>query len=436
MCTINSFINRLKMKNKLREVNEEIDLNEAVNIAWEEDGKRAIILNNIKGYRTRSIYNVVYGREAILEALNVKSYEDAYRKLSFSLEKPSKPRSKSITLTHKRLNNINIEDILPLPKFFPKDGGKYITSSIILAGDDEGNYNASIHRMMYIGRNRFAVRIVPRHLYKILTSFIKKHQDLPVVIIIGVHPALMLAASTSPEYGVYEVYVANTLLDNNLHVDTLLDTEIPTPLESEIIMLGRIRYDLKVEEGPFVDITGTYDIVRLEHVLEVDELWISEGDKENPLFHNILPSGVEHKVLMGFPRETQIWSSVRKVVPEVKAVRLTKGGCGWLHAVISIRKGHEGDGKNVILAAFSAHPSLKHVVVVDDDINVEDINDVEWAIATRFRADRDLIVISNVRGSTLDPTSENGLTSKMGIDATAPLAEREKFLRVKRHVSH
>ncbi|MDH5459696.1 MAG: UbiD family decarboxylase, partial [Candidatus Bathyarchaeota archaeon] len=119
---------------------------------------------------------------------------------------------------------------------------------------------------------------------------------------------------------------------------------------------------------------------------------------------------------------------------KVYAVNLSDGGSGWLHAIISIEKQLDGDGKNALLAAFAAHPSLKHVVVVDSDIDVYNVSDVEWAIATRFQASKDLIVIENVRGSTLDSSAdqETGLTTKMGIDATRPLAKpREKFERAK-----
>ena len=133
---------------------------------------------------------------------------------------------------------------------------------------------------------------------------------------------------------------------------------------------------------------------------------------------------------MGLPREAAIYESVSKVVPKVKAVNLSAGGCGWLHAIISIEKQTEGDGKTAILAAFAAHPSLKHAIIVDSDIDIFNPEEVERALALRFQADKDLIVIPNARGSTLDPSADQkqGLTSKMGIDATRPLnVPKENF---------
>ena len=135
---------------------------------------------------------------------------------------------------------------------------------------------------------------------------------------------------------------------------------------------------------------------------------------------------------MGLPQEPRMYKGIRNTVPSVKNVALTEGGCCWLHAVVSIEKKTEGDGKNAILAALASHPSLKHVVVVDDDINIYDPKDVEYAIATRAQADKDIIIISGAKGSSLDPSGDhkNKLTAKMGIDATISLNKnRDEFIR-------
>jgi 2,5-furandicarboxylate decarboxylase 1 len=156
--------------------------------------------------------------------------------------------------------------------------------------------------------------------------------------------------------------------------------------------------------------------------------------REDYVYQALLPSGAEHRLLMGLPHEVLIWEAVSKVVPKVYAVNLSVGGSGWLHAIISVEKQLDGDGKNALLAAFAAHPSLKHAVVVDSDIDVFNVSDVEWAIATRFQASEDIIIIKNVRGSTLDSSAdqETGLTSKMGVDATKPFTKpNEKFERAK-----
>src|SRR5438093_521393 len=159
-------------------------------------------------------------------------------------------------------------------------------------------------------------------------------------------------------------------------------------------------------------------------------VWVAEWEgarnlsfhRNHPSFHIIVGGLDEHFMFMGMPREPVIYQAVSRAVPHVKAVRLTEGGCAWLHGVVSIRKQHQGDGKNAIMAAFGAHTSMKQVVIVDEDIDIFDDRDVEWAIATRFQADRGLVVLHDVRGSSIDPSARDGFTSKMGIDATKPLA--------------
>jgi UbiD family decarboxylase len=153
--------------------------------------------------------------------------------------------------------------------------------------------------------------------------------------------------------------------------------------------------------------------------------------KQGAVYHGILPGGNEHKLLMGAPYEPKIYRAVAGVT-EVKNVSLTRGGCGYLHAVIQIKKNTEGDAKNAIMAAFAVHTSLKHVVVVDDDIDVTDPEDVEFAMATRVRADKDVMIITGVRGSSLDPCRlDNGTNVKVGVDATMEMGREEKFIRAR-----
>ena len=194
--------------------------------------------------------------------------------------------------------------------------------------------------------------------------------------------------------------------------------------EAEIILEGFIGAE-RTDEGPFVDITGTYDPVRQEPIIKFTGMYL----KPDFIYHGILPGGNEHKMLMGVPYEPKIFRAVAGVT-QVKNVILTKGGCGYLHAVIQIKKSTQGDAKNAIMAAFAAHTSLKHVVIVDEDINPEEPEEVEYAIATRVSGNQDIIVITGVRGSSLDPCQlEDGTNVKVGVDATMVMGREEDFRR-------
>ncbi len=420
--TLGKYLEKDNVRKNLLEVRDrKSSVLEASKIAYNNQ-RKPILFYKIDDKKFPLVMNAFFSRDLIFEELKVRKDTEVYLKFLRALTNPTKMREDSLEKYYVK-TKLTLND-LPILKFYPRDGGKYLTSSIVLAGDGEGVFNASIHRLMVINERKAAIRIVPRHLYKMFLKFKSMGKDIPIAILVGTHPLIALCAAFSPPYGIYEMEVANTLFNGFIKAAYVGKTEIPVPLVSEFILLGVIKCSEEAEEGPFVDILETYDSVRKQPVVEIKEVWIRE---DGGVFQEILPGGYEHKFLMGFPREVMIWDSVRKVVPEVKAVRLTPGSGGWLHAIISIKKQSEGDGKNAILAAFSGHPSLKHVIVVDDDINIDDSEEVEWAIATRFRADRDLVIISNVKGSTLDPMSEEGLTAKMGIDATKPLNKPSIF---------
>ncbi|HID17422.1 TPA: UbiD family decarboxylase, partial [Candidatus Bathyarchaeota archaeon] len=258
----------------------------------------------------------------------------------------------------------------------------------------------------------------------------KGRKELKVAIALGLHPAVLLAAASPAPYGVSEYWVANAMMGGKLSLTPTSDGELTVPADAEIVFEGRLLLDKEVDEGPFVDLTGTYDIMRKQPIIELTS-FMHRGDF---LYQALLPGGSEHKLLMGLPYEAKIYGAVSNVIPTVKNVFLTPGGCGWLHARISIDKQTEGDGKTAMMAAFGAHPSLKMAVVVDSDVDVFNDEEVEWALATRLQPDRGLVVVKFARGSTLDPSADQelALTSKLGVDATRTLLKpKEKFEKAK-----
>jgi UbiD family decarboxylase len=309
---------------------------------------------------------------------------------------------------------------LPIPRFYPEDGGRYVTAGVIIA-ESEGKRNVSFHRLMLLDERRFAIRLVPRHLYTMYKQALAEGHDLPIAICIGVCPSVLLAAATSTAYDQDELHIASALryecTGKPLEV-AKTKNGLLVPAHAEIVLEGRIGKET-AEEGPFVDITGTYDDKRIQPVVEIDRAYA----RRDPVFHIVLPGGLEHHLLMGLPREPMIYRSVAQVVPKVHGVRLTEGGCCWLHGVVSITKNKDGDGVNAIMAAFTGHPSMKQVIVVDEDVDVNDERRVEWSVATRFQGFRDLVVVNNAAGSSLDPSAGN-VTSKVGIDATKPLGAK------------
>jgi len=383
-----------------------------------------LLFEKIRGNDRKVVANVCGTRKRICRALDV-GQDGLHGKLIKAWHSPKKTKLVE-NCPAEKIRMVDLSSV-PILTHFEKDASPYITSAVVHAKSADGEIgNVSVHRLQVLDKSHLAIRLVPRHLFKLWRMAKEAGRDLDVAISIGVHPAVGLAASSPAPFGVCEFDVANALMDGGLRLIQCENVDAFAPADAELVLEGRISMAREVVEGPFVDITGTYDIQRKQPIVTVVGLM----QREDYIYHGLLPSGAEHRLLMGVPHEVLIWEAVSKVVPKVHAVNLSAGGCGWLHAVISVEKQLEGDGKNVLLAAFAAHPSLKHAVVVDPDIDVFDISSVEWAIASRFQGSKDLIVVKNVRGSTLDSSAdqETGLTTKVGFDATRPFAKpKEKF---------
>ncbi|GAF79658.1 unnamed protein product, partial [marine sediment metagenome] len=229
-------------------------------------------------------------------------------------------------------------------------------------------------------------------------------------ICIGNPMSVLIAAAVSAEPDKNELGIANALAETKL-----IEIDGHRVPEAEIVIIAEMT-DEEHDEGPFLDTTETQDIVRKQRVAQVKKIFAKPG----AVYQALLPGGLEHKLLMGMPREPTIFREVSKVC-ECKDVSVTPGGCSWLHAAVSIKKKDPDDGRKAIEAAFEGHKSLKHVFVVDEDINIHDPHEIEWAMATRFQGDRDLITKRD-KGSSLDPSSdlETRETTKMGFDLTIP----------------
>jgi UbiD family decarboxylase len=316
---------------------------------------------------------------------------------------------------------------LPIPRYFERDASNYITSGIVFSEYGKKR-NVSFHRFMIIGDKKAVIRLVPRDLFRMYNEAIAAGEELKISLVIGAFPTFLLSAATSVDYWIDESKIASSIRKKTLgerEKMVRMDNGIFVPFEAEYIFNGVITKEKYPVEGPFLDITRTYDMQENQPVAIFDSMYTNR----DPVFHLLLPGGYEHYNLMGMPREPTIFNEIKKEGIDVIDVRLTYGGNSWLHGVVKIKKLKDDDGRRAIIASFKGHKSMKHVVVVDDDINIENMEEVEWAIATRFQADRDLIIIKE-RGSSLDPSRyDNDITAKMGLDATIK-GDRKKFQRV------
>lgn len=338
-----------------------------------------------------------------------------------AIKQPAPPQKVSAGVCQEEV--ITNPDLNQLPILFhtAEDGGKYISAGVVIAAHPEHGQNLDFHRCMQISRNQLAVRVVKnRH----FDRFLLERKNLEMAVCIGLPANILLAAATSVQIGVNELEIANAM--QALQVVKAKTIDLWVPAACEFVLEGVISLDRVHREGPFVDLTGTYDIVREQPIFEVHTI----THRSNPIWQALLPGGLEHKLLMGMPREPTIFQKVNEVA-QCRDVHITPGGSSWLHAVVQIEKQHEDDAKAAILAALAGHRSCKHVFVVDTDIDIYDPHQVEWAMATRFQGDRDLVILPPEQGSSLDPSADpaNHWTTKIGFDLTRPLDAPPKHFR-------
>ncbi len=309
-------------------------------------------------------------------------------------------------------------DKLPILTHCAGDGGAYISAGVVIARHPRYGQNLDFHRCMQFSRTELAMRVVlGRH----FAAFLEDLGQVDVAVCVGTPPNVLAAAATSVEIGIDELEIANAL--EPLAVVKARTVDLYVPAASEFVLEGTVYRDRRHAEGPFVDLTETQDIVRQEPIFEVKAI----THRSDAIWQALLPGALEHKLLMGMPREPTIYQEVNQVV-RCLDVNVNPGGCSWLHAIVQIEKQDEDDGHKAIQAAFAGHRSCKHVFVVDADIDIYDPQQVEWAMATRFQGDQDMLVLPRERGSSLDPSAETDthLTTKIGFDLTKPLRTKGK----------
>ncbi len=290
----------------------------------------------------------------------------------------------------------DVAGVLPVLRHYPCEPAPYITAGVVFAKHPEGYVSASYHRMMPVGRSRLAMRVVEgRELHRIISLREDAGEPIEVAIAIGVPPSMALAAA-SPAMGVDKLELAAAIQRSPLEVASCEVVDLDVPAHSEIVLEGVIEPGSRAKEGPFYEIMGV-DVARMQPVVDVKLMHLADS----PLYQAILPGGREHELLMGLPVEPIILREVRKHAKKAR-VAMTPAGAHWIEVAVSIEKEYEGQPLIVALAAISAHKSLKSVIVVDDDIDVEDYEQVARAVAQRANPARDIHVIREVRGSSLD----------------------------------
>ncbi|HVQ01661.1 MAG TPA: UbiD family decarboxylase [Candidatus Thermoplasmatota archaeon] len=420
------FLHELEKQGTLVRVKKEVSVKHEIANVMYTLNERPAIFEHVKGYEFPVFGGITSDRDIIAQGLGT-SKEKLLFKLVDALRHPTVPE----VVDEGPCQEVVIKnpDISKLPLLYhvPGDGGRYATATVATIKDPQTGRNVAYHRLMEMGKDRFTARLIKGRQTR--TTYDKVTGDLEMAVCIGNSISVMVAASLGPPSGVDEFSIANTLEPMKMVRCKTKDLEVPA--ESEFVIEGRLTKNVD-REGPFVDLTETRDFERKEPVFVVDCI----THRKDAMYQVLIPGRMEHKILMGMPKEPTIYDEVSKVA-QCKNVLVTMGGGSWLHGIVQIQKKNPDDGKKAIDAAFNGHKSMKHVVIVDEDVDIYNPNAVEWAIATRFQAGKDLVVKLDQFGSSLDPSSrqepgKKALTDKVGVDATIPFdVDKSKYEIVK-----
>jgi 2,5-furandicarboxylate decarboxylase 1 len=309
---------------------------------------------------------------------------------------------------------------LPVLTHHEMDGNPYLVDAIVAADPETGVHNSSHHRMLVRGKDELGLWMSPRHLWNYCERAAERGKALPIAHVLGHHPGFYLATEALVGMETDEYDVIGGVLNEPLRLvpSEAYGDQLLVPADAEIVVEGEVMLNTRDSEGPFGEFTGYYGPQRWGPVVKVKAI----THRKDAYYMNILVGHPDTSILGGIPKEAGIYEEVRKSVPGVKAVHFPISGCCRFHAYISIEKRVDGEGKVAAIASLPYHDELKHVIVVDSDVDPFNEKEVLWALATRVQAGDDVDIVRKVRGGALDPSSYiHAVGDKMLIDATKPI---------------
>lgn len=428
--TLRDWLDHLAARDRLALIRPETSLRfELAAIAKRLDGRKATMFPRPGGHPMPVISGLVSDRQWIADAMGVESTEVLTRFQDAMLNPLPWCEVKSAPVQEVVHRAVDLGKQLPLPTHNEHDSGAYITAGLCISRNPvTGVQNVSLHRLQLSGPNRLGALLLPRHTHMFYEMAERGGQPLDVAIVIGVDPLTLLSSQAIAPIDFDELTIAGALHSAPLPVVKCVTSDLRVPAEAEIVVEGRVLPEVRELEGPFGEFPQYYGERAKRHVVEVTAVTM----RKDALFHTIVGGGLEHLLLGAIPREATLLAHLRRSFPNVRDVHLAPGGVCRYHLYVQIAKRQEGEAKNIMMGAFAGHYDVKHVIVVDEDVDIHNPAEVEWAVATRFQADKDLVIVPNSQGSKLDPSTRDGVGAKMGMDATKPLdAEEMKFMRIR-----
>jgi len=394
------------------------------------ENEQPILFNKVKGYNMPVVGGLYGNRDLYYKMTNTTPEERIFKYMNaIANPQPAKLVDYGPVKENIITRNIDIQKMFPVPTSHEKDASSFITAGMFVVRDPETGHSHMAVRRFQVHKGNIINALISAHspaLREQFAEFEKMNKPLECAVVLGYDATFLLASQIgSRRYGLNKYEVDSALRGEPLELVKCHSVDLEVPAYAEIVLEGVLLPNRREIEGPFGELMNYYGEVAPNPVMEVRTIM----HRNNPIFQHAFPCREEH-LANGLIREAELYAAVKNMV-DVKDVNITVGGGCRLHAIISIRKKKEGDGKTAILAALGAFYDLKHVVVVDDDIDIYNVKSVELALASRVQASQDVVIIPGALGSGLEASHvARGVTDKMGIDATKPLGEKARYFEM------
>lgn len=414
-----SALERLQKTNRITRVEGFVNTNfELAAVLAQCPDRSAVIFDHVEGYSVPVVGNLVDRTNFAVSCGIDTSLEASLSHINKGIQNPIEPilvedapcREEIITA------NIDVMKTIPVTTFFEKEAGPYISAGIIVAKDPEtGNRNVSMNRLLVLGPDRLMIGMSPsHHLYHLMEKAQNTGKPLEVSIAIGNHPAVLVAANAYVDLGFDEFEIAGGMFGEPLKLSKGITVDVEAPAGAEFVIEAEFIPNELHEEGLVSEFHGMYVDYGKSPVLRVKGI----THRKNPYYQVILPGRYhEHLIIGAMAIETTVLRHIRTAVPRARAAYITEGGMGRSHLVVSLSNPRPGEGQKAVFAAFAHCNLIKQVTVVNDDINIDDPVDVEWAIAARMRAEQDIFIIPRVRTDRAEALVKEGTVAKIGIIA-------------------
>jgi len=430
--TLRDFIQVLRDEGELLSLSKPFDPKYEISAIISELGKRkapAVLFEKAKGFQISVIGNLFGTLRRLSLALGMEEdrlLEDVIPRLEKRIAPVSvaEDTAQAIQVSGAKVDLIKV---LPALTHYSKDSSPYITSGISSARDPKtGVTGRGLHRMEVRGKNTLGISLLNPPLSDIYAQHRQEGKKMEIATVIGVPPAVFIASIFKIPSGVDKLSVAGGLKGEPVETTMARTVDVDIPAHGEIVIEGYIDPRGKEEDGTLGDSSGYYMAFGKSPTIHVTGLKVRKG----ALYHAVVPWTREVDSILYLVHGLDFIPKMRREIPSLRQVHLVPMTFGS-HVVMSMDTDHKGEIRRALMLALS-FTSVKKAVVVDGDVDPQDGQEVEWAIATRFQADRDLIVIPELKGQPIDPSSrwtgEGFVTTKMGLDATRP--KKEGFEKV------